>query len=116
MRFCEFLVSFLHNRENIGVHDLKHHIDVLKVQSRLRKDNRFNLYNVGVLQQSKELQFSQHPSRINLMFKGIGHLLNGNHILLPLIFRHPIIISNRDGSIGPSSNYINEKVLKLTGL
>lgn len=79
-RFTVLLSQWLltpNNLRQVCVHQFSHNINVLKVASRLRQNDSFNIDDVIVLQQSQQAKLSEDPFGEYFVLEYFIYFFNG---------------------------------------
>lgn len=103
----ELLIAFDDCGE-IGLHQLRDHVNVFEVLARLGKDDSFHSDDILMFQEFKEAQLSECSLRENFMFEGLINLLDSNQIFL--LVGCLLILSSHHNSVSPLSNCIDDLV------
>lgn len=99
------IVICLDDLVKIGFHELKYNINIPKLSSRGRKHYMFELDNIRMAKQTKQLDLSQYTGRIRNMLEYIVYFLDCNPLSRARVDRRP------NHAITSLSNHLLDLVL-----
>lgn len=96
--FLRQVIVSLNNLVKIGIHQLKHNVNISVVPPRRRQHNVFDLDDIGVPQQPEKLDLAEDPGSVRQVLEDVLYLLDG------YLLARMLVNSRTDDPVAPFAN------------